>query len=77
MALCLEPPRVWGVVATAADTLTCRVSVRTSPANRERVARLLRQEITLRLQAAEVFALPAAAAAAPNAPGPRPPADDA
>ena len=28
--LCLEPPRVWGVVAMAADTFTCRVSVRTA-----------------------------------------------
>jgi small conductance mechanosensitive channel len=77
VALCLEPPRLWGVVATAADTLTCRVSVRTSPTNRERVARILRQEISLRLQAAAVFALPAATAVAPNDPAPRPPADHA
>lgn len=68
--LCLEPPRVWGVVATAADTFTCRVSVRTSSTDRERVARILRQEIALRLQAAGVFA------AAPVSAAPRPSSDD-
>jgi small-conductance mechanosensitive channel len=54
--LCLEPPRLWGVVATAADTFTCRVSVRTATAEREHMARILRQEIALRLQAVGAFA---------------------
>ena len=75
--LCLEPPRLWGVVATAADTFTCRVSVRTSTTDRERVARVLRQEIARRLQAAGVFAVVVAAAPGPSAPRRRPrPTDD-
>jgi small conductance mechanosensitive channel len=65
-AMCIEPPRLWGVVATAADTFTCRVSVRTSTPDRERVARILRQEIALRLQAAGAFAVTAAAPPAPE-----------
>ncbi len=69
-ALCVEPPRVWGVVATAADTFTCRVSVRTSTTDRERVARILRQEIALRLQAAGVFAITGPAPAGPDPTGP-------
>jgi moderate conductance mechanosensitive channel len=55
-SLCLDPPRVWGVVANAADTFTCRVSVRTLTGEREHVARILREEISVRLQAADVFA---------------------
>jgi moderate conductance mechanosensitive channel len=74
-SLCLEPPRVWGVVATAADTYTCRVSVRTSTADRDRVARVLRQEIALGLQAADVFVT--AGAPAPPPPDPRPPSASA
>jgi small conductance mechanosensitive channel len=70
-SLCLEPPRVWGVVATAADTYTCRVSVRTSTADRDRVTRVLRQEIALGLQAADVFVT--AAAPTPPPPDPRSP----
>jgi len=54
--LCLEPPRLWGVVANAVDTFTCRVSVRTSTTEREHLARVLRQEIARRLQAQGVFA---------------------
>ncbi len=56
--LCLEPPRLWGVVATAADTYTCRVSVRTATADRARVARILLQESARRLQAAGVYGGP-------------------
>jgi len=74
--LCLEPPRVWGVVATAADTFTCRISVRTSSTDRERVARILRQEIALRLQAAGVFAAAPAGESAPLGAAPRPSRDD-
>ncbi len=74
--LCLEPPRLWGVVATAADTFTCRVSVRTATADRERVARLLRQEIAVGLQGKAVFAA-VPAADAPAAPSRPPEADDA
>jgi moderate conductance mechanosensitive channel len=74
--LCLEPPRVWGVVATAADTFTCRVSVRTSSTDRERVARILRQEIASRLQAVGVFDPAPAGAHAPISAAPRPSSDD-
>jgi len=72
-AMCVEPPRVWGVVATAADTFTCRVSVRTSTTDRERVARILRHEIALRLQAAGAFAT---TGTAPPGPGPGAPSRD-
>ncbi len=75
-ALCLEPPRVWGVVASAADTFTCRVSVRTSSTDRERVARILRQEIASRLQAARVFDAAPAGALAPLSAAPSPSSDD-
>jgi small conductance mechanosensitive channel len=60
---CLTPPRLWGVVATDADTLTARVSVRTSTAERERVARALREEAARRLHAAGVFDSPGPPAA--------------
>jgi small-conductance mechanosensitive channel len=73
--LCLEPPRHWGVVAAALDNYTCRVSVRTSTTERERVARILREEIERRLQAEGVFT--ATAAAAPGAPPSPPRGDDA
>lgn len=73
--LCLEPPRLWGVVATAADTFTCRVSLRTATPDRERVARVLRQEIALRLQAEGVFATTAPVVAS-DLEGPRPSADE-
>ena len=75
--LCLEPPRLWGVVAAAADTFTCRVSVRTSTPDRERAARILRQEIAVGLQAAGVFAAAARRGAAPVATPTEPDADDA
>src|SRR5580700_10344962 len=39
---CLTPPRVWGVVATDAATLTTRVSIRTTTAERDRIARAVR-----------------------------------
>ena len=74
--LCLEPPRVWGVVAMAADTFTCRVSVRTATGDRERVARILRREIALRLQEQGVFDLPAPVVATAETAGPRSSADD-
>ncbi|HXQ90863.1 MAG TPA: mechanosensitive ion channel domain-containing protein [Acidimicrobiales bacterium] len=72
-ALVLEPPQLWGVVAAAADTYTCRVSVRTSTADRERLARILRQEIALRLQAADVFSAAAPGSSAPAADPPSSP----
>jgi small-conductance mechanosensitive channel len=74
---CLAAPRLWGVVAAAADTFTCRVSVRTPTDQREFVARALREEIVRRLGALEVFAVaaPVVAAPAPGAvPTPPPPA---
>jgi small-conductance mechanosensitive channel len=55
---CLAPPRVWGVVAADADTLTSRVSIRTTTAERERLARAVREEVARRLHAQGVFAPP-------------------
>ena len=52
---CLAPPRLWGVVAIAADTTTTRISVRTPTAERDRIARALREEVTRRLHALGVF----------------------
>jgi small conductance mechanosensitive channel len=69
-ASCLAPPRVWGVVAADATTLTSRVSVRTPTAERERIARALRQEIARRLHTMEVYLPPVVAAA--DAPPPAP-----
>jgi small conductance mechanosensitive channel len=59
---CLAPPRLWGVVAADAVTLTGRVSIRTSTAERERIARAVRQEVARRLHAQGVFAPPPAPA---------------
>jgi small conductance mechanosensitive channel len=56
---CLAPPRVWGVVAADAATITGRVSIRTPTAERERVARAVREEIARRLHALKVFPPPA------------------
>ena len=55
-AACLEPPRVWGVVAADADTFTSRVTLRTSSQARDAVARALREEAVRRLRAAGAFA---------------------
>jgi len=57
-ASCLAAPRVWGVVAADANTFTSRVSIRTTTAERERIARALRGEITRRLHALDVFLTP-------------------
>jgi len=57
-AACLAPPRVWGVVAADAATLTSRVSIRTPVAERDRVGRALREEIARRLHALDVFLPP-------------------
>jgi small conductance mechanosensitive channel len=62
-ASCLAPPRQWGVVAADADTLTCRVSIRTSTAERERIARAVREEVARRLHAIGAYAPPDAAPA--------------
>jgi len=75
---CLDAPRLWGVVGADADTFTTRVSVGTTVAERDNVARALRQAILERLHAAEVYAPvgggPGAGAppAGPGAPGDRP-----
>jgi small conductance mechanosensitive channel len=74
--LCLEPPRLWGVVAASLDSFTCRVSVRTSTIEREHLARILREEIGRRLQADGVFAA-AVPGTPPGAPAPPPSSDDA
>ena len=66
-AVCLDEPRVWGVVAAAADTFTCRVSVRTPTTERDRVARAIREEVQRRLGAINAF--PAVAAAGANGAG--------
>jgi len=67
---CLTAPRVWGVVASAADTLTTRVSVRTSSAERDRIARALREEVARRLHALDVFVPPGVAPSGPEPPSP-------
>jgi small-conductance mechanosensitive channel len=68
-ASCLAPPRLWGVVATDAATLTCRVSIRTLTAERERIARALREEVARRLHVLGVFAAdPPAAGSEPAVP---------
>jgi moderate conductance mechanosensitive channel len=64
---CLDDPRVWGVIDAAADTFTCRVSVRTPTTERDRVARAVREEILRRLGALGVFN-PAEVAAGSSAP---------
>ena len=72
--LLLEPPRLWGVVATAVDSFTCKVSVRTSTTERDHLARVLREEIARRLQEVGAFTTPAPApAAAPADETPRSP----
>jgi len=58
---CLAAPRLWGVVAADAATMTVRVSVRTTTAERERIARAVRREVLRALHALGVF-IPAAAA---------------
>lgn len=55
-ASCLAPPRLWGVVATDAGTLTCRISIRTLTAERDRIGRALREEVARRLHTLAVFA---------------------
>ncbi len=54
----------------AADTFTCRVSVRTSTTEREHLARILREEIGRRLQAAGVFVHRPYRASPPGTPAP-------
>jgi small conductance mechanosensitive channel len=49
-ASCLAAPRLWGVVAADAETLTTRVSIRTPTAERERIARAIREEVAHRLR---------------------------
>ena len=63
---CLEPPRVWGVVAADADTFTIRVSVRTPLAARDALSRALRQDIVRALHAAGAFPSTVAPASAPQ-----------
>jgi small conductance mechanosensitive channel len=73
--LCLEPPRIWGVVTSSLDSITYRVSVRTSTTEREHLARVLREEIGRHLQAAGVFVAPVPPPSA-RGPAPSPPARD-
>jgi len=60
-AFCLEEPRLWGVIAADADTYTTRVSVRSTTAEHDAVARALREEILRRLHAVAVTAAAASA----------------
>lgn len=55
---CIEPPVVSGVVASAIDSLTVRVTIRTTPGERDRLERALHAEVARRLRAAGVFAPP-------------------
>ena len=68
-AVCLDEPRVWGVVAAGADAFTCRVSVRTPTTERDRVARAIREEVQRRLGAIHAFAAVAGADANSAGPG--------
>ena len=52
---CLAAPRQWGVVAADAATMTVRVSVRTTTAERERITRAIRREALRGLHALDVF----------------------
>lgn len=57
-AACLDAPVVWGVTATAVDSLTTRVTIRTTAGDRDRVERALREQVARRLREAGVFAPP-------------------
>jgi small conductance mechanosensitive channel len=57
-ASCLAPPRVGGVVASDANTMTIRVSIKSPITDRERVARAMREEIARRLHVLGVFSPP-------------------
>jgi small conductance mechanosensitive channel len=46
---CLDAPVLWGVVATAVDSITGRVTMRTRAEDRDRVERAVRQEAVRRL----------------------------
>jgi small conductance mechanosensitive channel len=69
-ASCLAPPMLWGVVATDADTITARVSIRTTSAERGRLTRALREEIARRLHAGGVFGPPDPPASGAGRPAP-------
>ena len=65
--LCLDAPRLWGVVGAAVDGFTTRVSVRTSTSDRDEVARALRAAVLHRLHA-ELPPQPSSDAPGPAAP---------
>jgi len=52
----LEPPLVWGIIDATFETLTARVTVRTTASQRDRVERALREEAARQLRQAGVFA---------------------
>ena len=58
-ASCLDDPVQWGVVASALDSVTARVTVRTPAAEANRVERAIRKEIAVRLHSAGVYDVPA------------------
>jgi small-conductance mechanosensitive channel len=62
---CLEAPVVWGIVDSAVDSITARVTVRTASDQRERVERALRQAALRQL----LPAAPAGDGATPPSPG--------
>lgn len=51
----LEPPVVWGVVDATAETLTTRVTARTTASDRDRLERALREETARRLRQDGMF----------------------
>jgi len=73
--LCLDAPRLWGVIGSDADTFTTRVSVGTAVADRDTVTRALRRAVLVRLHGEGVFA-PAGTPPAAAAPDPGPDGDD-
>lgn len=67
-AVVLEDPEVLGVEALGADSVTVRVSTKTTPAARAPLARELRSRVTRRLQRDGVAATDAAGPVPPAAP---------
>lgn len=67
----LEEPEVWGVEALTGETVTMRVTLKTSPGEQSRVARAMRERIKARFDL-DGIEMPAPARAATPAAGTRP-----
>ncbi len=69
---CTQPPEVVGIVAADAGACTARLMVRTSPAERDALTRVLREKVTERLVADGFWPGDPEAPAAPEAEAPSP-----